>query len=156
MPRLEQLPEATRNALLSLPVPVNETAPFTRLSRPLSACTLAIVTTAGLHLRDDRPFVGGDPSYRAIPSSVKQKDLLQSHSSIGFDRTLTQRDINIVFPIDRLRELVAQGEIGRLAPTNYSFMGAQRDWTKITTETAPDVARRLTDEGVDVVLLTPT
>ena len=37
-----------------------------------------------------------------------------------------QRDINVVFPVDRVRELVGQHEIGSLASTYYSFMGAQR------------------------------
>ena len=67
MPRLDRLPPLNRNNLLMLPVQVNDTAPFTRLARPLSACRLAIVTTAGLHRRDDRPFGPGEQGYRVIP-----------------------------------------------------------------------------------------
>ena len=66
------------------------------------------------------------------------------------------RDINISFPIDRPRELSARGEVGELAPTCYSFLGAQRDFRRIETETAPEAARQLRDEGVDVALITPT
>ena len=66
------------------------------------------------------------------------------------------RDINISFPIDRLRELVARGELGGLAPSCYSFMGAQRETARIESETGPEVGRRLAAEGVDVALITPT
>ena len=66
------------------------------------------------------------------------------------------RDVNISYPIDRLRELVTRGELGALAPNGYSFMGAQRDLTRIANETGPEVAARLRAEGVDVALLTPT
>ena len=64
MPRLDRLPQISRNSLLMLPVQSNDTAPFTRPTRPLSACRLAIVTTAGLHRRDDRPFGPADQTYR--------------------------------------------------------------------------------------------
>lgn len=156
MPRLERLPEITRNSLLTLPVQVNQGAPFTPVAKPLADCRLAIVTTAGLHLRDDPPFGGGDPSYRVIPSTSRPDEIIQSHASLGFDRIATQRDLNIVFPLDRLRELVARRELGRLGPNCYSFMGAQRDTTAIESTTAPEVARRLLNERVDVALLTPT
>lgn len=156
MPRLDRLSDVLRNTLLTVPVQVNDTAPYTPLARPLSACRLAVVSSAGIHLRDDRPFAaGGDPSYRVIPATSRQGDILQSHASISFDRTPAQRDINVILPLDRLRELVARGELGELAPNWYSFMGAQRDTTRIETETAPEVARRLLAEQVDAVLLVP-
>ena len=156
MPRLERLPEANRKNLLNLPMQVNETAPFVRLGKPLTACRVAIVTTAGLHRRGDRPFGPGDQSYRAISSDTPAKDIIQSHTSIGFDRVPIMRDVNITYPIDRLREMVAGGEIGGLAANGYSFMGALRDVTKIESETGPEVARRLAEDGADVAILTPT
>ena len=66
------------------------------------------------------------------------------------------RDLNVSFPIDRLRELVARGELGGLAPQHYSFMGAQRDSRASRARPVPRSGRRLRDEGVDVVLITPT
>ena len=156
MPRLDRLPEISRNSLLTLPVPQNDSAPFTPLPRPLAECRLAVVTTAGLHLRGDTPFRGADPSYRMIPSTSRADEIVQSHASIGFDRVPVIRDLNVTLPLDRLRELVARRQIGGLGPTCYSFMGAQRDWTRIEQETAPEVAKRLADEGVDAVVLTPT
>ena len=109
-------------------------------------------------LRDDKPFwgKGGDPSFRVIPSSAKAEEIIQSQASIGFDHTGIYRDINVTFPIDRFRELAERGTIGSLATHYYSFMGATRDPRVIIEDTGPDVARLLKDEGVDVVLITPT
>jgi D-proline reductase (dithiol) PrdB len=156
MPRLDRLPPASRANLLNLPVQVNETSPWAPPRAPLAACRVAIVTTAGLHRRGDRPFTPGDPTYRAIPAATPSADIVQSHTSIGFDRVPVMRDVNVSFPIDRLRELVARGALGGLAPHSYSFMGAQRDVTRIAGETGPECARRLRQEGADVALITPT
>jgi D-proline reductase (dithiol) PrdB len=156
MPRLDRLPPSNRDNLLTFPAQVNETAPFAALGKPRAAWRLAIVTTAGVHRRGDRPFGPGDQTYRAIPSDTPAVDIVQSHTSLGFDRTAIMRDLNISFPIDRLRELVARGELGPLAPHCYSFMGAQRDAARIETETGPEVGGRLRDEGADAVLITPT
>jgi len=153
---LDQLSEISRNSLLTLPVPQHDDAPFTPLAKPLGECRLAIVTTAGMHLRGDTPFRSGDPSFRVIPSTSRVDEILISHASIGFDRTPVMRDLNVTLPLDRLREMVARREVGRLGPNVYSFMGAQRDWTVVEQETAPRVAARLLEEGVDAVLLTPT
>jgi D-proline reductase (dithiol) PrdB len=127
------------------------------LSRALAQSRLALVTTAGIHLRGDTPFVGGDQSFRAIPAGTSPADIVQSHASIGFDRTAFQRDINVVFPVDRVREFVQRGEIGSLATTYYSFMGAQRPpYDTLLHDSGPEVARRLRADGVDVVFLTGT
>src|SRR6185295_14223738 len=99
MPRLDRLPQINRNNLLMLPVQVNDTAPFTRLTTPLTAARLAIVTTAGLHRRGDRPFGPGEQTYRVIPSDAPTRDLIQSHTSLGFDRVPMMRDPNICFPV---------------------------------------------------------
>ena len=156
MPRLERLPEANRKNLLNLPMQANETAPFVRLAKPLAACRVAIVTTAGLHTRADRPFGPGEQTYRVIPAGTPSADIVQSHTSLGFDRVAIMRDLNISYPIDRLRELVERSELGSLAPNGYSFMGAQRELTRIEGETGPEVARRLRDDGADVAFMTPT
>ena len=70
MPRLDRLPQLNRNNLLMLPVQVNDTTPFTVPAKPLTACRIAIVTTAGLHRRGDRPFGPGEQTYRVIPSDT--------------------------------------------------------------------------------------
>jgi D-proline reductase (dithiol) PrdB len=156
MPRLDRLPQVNRSTLLTFPARVNETAPFAAPRRPLVACRLALVTTAGLHRRGDRLFTPGEQTYRVIPSDTPTRDIVQSHTSLGFDRTAIMRDLNISFPIDRVRELAARGSLGALAPNFYSFMGALRDTSRIENETGPEVGRRLRDEGADVALITPT
>lgn len=156
MPRLDRLPEASRKNLLALPMQANDSAPFVRPARPLAACRLALVTTAGLHRRGDRPFGPGEQTWRVIPGDTSSSDIVQSHTSIGFDRAAIMRDLNVTFPIDRVRELVAKSTLGALARNAYSFMGALRDVARLEGETGPEVARLLREDGADVALLTPT
>jgi len=156
MPRLDRLPQLNRNSILMLPVRVHDTAPFAPPGRPLAACRLAIVTTAGLHRRGDRPFGPGEQTYRVIPADTPAADVLQSHTSLGFDRVPIMRDLNVTFPVDRVRELVERGILGGTGPDHYSFMGALREVARIERESGPEVARRLREERVDVALITPT
>lgn len=132
---------------------------MTPLRKPLSACTVALVTTAGLSLPDQPPFdvtnKMGDTSFREIPSTVSPQILEMNQRSWAFDQTGVLRDRNLAFPLDRLREMLARGEIGAIAPKSYSFMGSIAGPRKLIHETAPEVARRLVAEAVDVVLLTP-
>jgi D-proline reductase (dithiol) PrdB len=117
---------------------------------------VAIVTTAGLHVRGDRPFGADDErnGYRVIPSDVTPEQLVMSQLSVNFDRTGFQQDVNVVFPLDRLRELAADGTIGSVADFHYSFMGAGSPVTRMEAK-AREVAGLLRREGVDAVLLTP-
>ena len=156
MPRLDRLAQMNRNTLLTFPAQVNDTTPFMALGKPLSACRMAIVTTAGLHRRSDKPFGPGEQGARAIPADTPATEIVQSHTSLGFDRVAIMRDLNITFPIDRLRELVARGELGGLGPNNYSVMGALRETKRLEAETGPDLGRRLRGDDVDAVLITPT
>jgi D-proline reductase (dithiol) PrdB len=155
MPRLERLPEANRKNLLTFPTQTNECTPFVRPAKPLVTCRVAIVTTAGLHRRGDKAYGPGEQSYRVLPAGTPSADIVQSHTSIGFDRVPIMRDLNITFPIDRLRELASRGELV-MASNNYSIMGALRETAKIENETGPELARRLVGEGTDVALITPT
>ena len=160
MPKLEQLSGVLRQVLVSFPCLEADDAPWTIPGRELKDSSLALVTSAGLHLRDDKPFAadvkGGDTSYRVIPSGARSTDIVQSHTSIGFDHTGIYRDLNVTFPLDRMRELVARGVVGGLAPNAYSFMGALRDVSGIVNETGPQVAKQLKSDGAEVVFLTPT
>ena len=155
MPSLDRLPQVNRTTLLTRPVEVHHDTPFTPFKTPLSEARLAIVTTAGLHLKGDRPFTADDGTFRVIPSSVGEAELVQSHTSIGFERASQARDINVVFPIDRLGELVERGELGGIAANHYSLLGAQQDSTRPAAISGAELAERLLGE-TDVVLLTPT
>jgi D-proline reductase (dithiol) PrdB len=102
MPRLETLSTMARQGLVTFPCLEYATAPWTPLRRPLAHSTLALVTTAGLHVRGDTPFItdrkGGDASFRVLPIHTPAGEILQSHVSIGFDHTAFYRDINVTFP----------------------------------------------------------
>jgi D-proline reductase (dithiol) PrdB len=114
---------------------------------------LAVVSSAGLVRRGGTPFRGRDPDYRTISSTTRPDQLLTSHISVNFDRTGFQEDWNVVFPLDRLRELAAAGTIGSVAATHYSFMGAADPLPM--QDHARAVAGRLKEDRVDAVLLSP-
>lgn len=116
--------------------------------------TVAIVSTAGLHRRTDAPFVLGGVDYRLIPADLDFADVVMSHVSTNFDRSAFQQDPNIWFPLDRLREMAADGEIGGVSRWHYSFMGAQTNHEALQ-DTAEEVGRLLAADGVDVALLVP-
>ena len=132
---------------------------ITPLRKPLSACTVALVTTSGLSLPDQPPFDAsirmGDTSFREIPAAISPQLLEMHQRSWAFDHTGVLRDRNLAFPLDRLREMVERREIGAIAPHHYSFMGSIAGPRKLMRDTAPEVARRLLADNVDVVLLTP-
>jgi D-proline reductase (dithiol) PrdB len=150
--RLTDLPPAQAKRLAELECPDFTTRPW--VSGPaLSERQVAIVSSAGLVVRGESPFRGRDPDYRVIPAYTKPEELLISHISINFDRTGFQEDWNVVFPLDRLRELAAAGVIGRVASTHYSFMGAT-DPVQMEPH-ARELAGRLKHDGVDAVILPP-
>jgi D-proline reductase (dithiol) PrdB len=159
MPKLEHMTEVMRKQALFFPCMEFPDNPWTEMRKPLSKCKVGLVTSAGLHLRGDKPFIGDhekrDHSFRVIPSSARAADIGQSHTSIGFDRTGIYKEINVAFPIDRLRELAEQGVIGGVAKNLYSFMGAVTYPNQMMAKTGPEAARLMKEEGVDVVLLTP-
>jgi D-proline reductase (dithiol) PrdB len=150
--RLTDLAPAQAQRLAELECPDFATRPWVTGSS-LSQRRVAIVSSAGLFVRGEDPFRGRDPDYRAIPSSTRPEELLCSHISINFDRTGFQEDWNVVFPLDRLRELAAEGTIGSVAETQYSFMGAT-DPVQMEPH-ARQLAGRLKEDKVDAVILSP-
>lgn len=153
MARLDDMPEPARKHLKDLPCPTFETNPWVE-GPPLSERRVAIVSTAGLHRREDRPFTpeSGD-YYRIIPGDVKAANLFMSHLSTNFDHSGFQQDWNVLFPIDRLQELAKEGTIGSVAEFHYSFMGA---WDPMKMEPqARSLASILKKDHVDALLLLP-
>lgn len=135
------------------PVPIFDSTPWAT-PKPLSEATVAIVTSAALHRSSDEGFMPGDTGYRLLASDAR--DLVLGHWSPNFDRTGVAIDLNVVYPIDRLEELAAQGVIGAVAPRHASFAGNQPDdVATIRLDSGPRAAGELAKDGVDVVLLTP-
>lgn len=140
-------------------VVAHDETPWTPLRKDPRECTVALVTTAGVHLATDVPFDmddrRGDPSFREIPSDVPGRSLSVTHDY--YDHRDADRDVNVVFPVDRLRELRDKGEIGGAAPCHYSFMGhvTEPHLATLRDATSRDIARRLGEAGVDIVVLSP-
>lgn len=153
MVRLDQLSEAERKYHEELICPTFEIQPWVE-GLPLNQRRVAIVSTAGLHRRGDRPFTL-DPGdyYRVIPGHIKANDLVMTHVSTNFDRSGFQQDWNIVFPMDRLKELAEEGVIDSVADFHYSFMGAHDPMSM--EQPARNVAGILKKDKVDAVLLLP-
>jgi D-proline reductase (dithiol) PrdB len=152
MARLEDIPEPTRTAVANLPCPSFDTAPFVA-GPTLSERRVAIVSSAALIHRGDKPFPFGSGEYRAVPSDWSNNDILVSHVSINFDRAGFQRDLNVVYPIDRLRELAAEGVIGSVAATHYTVMGSTDPAAMV--ESADGIAAALLADRCNAVVLAP-
>ncbi len=152
MARIEDIPQPTRDAVLAIPCPSFETTPFVA-GRPLAERRIAIVSSAALIRRGDAPFAFGSAEVRFLPASVPTEDILVSHVSINFDRAGFQTDVNVVYPIDRLRELAQAGSIGGVADTHYTVMGSTDPAGM--ADAADRIAAQLAAEGVDSVVLSP-
>ncbi|MGE0419209.1 MAG: glycine/sarcosine/betaine reductase selenoprotein B family protein [Acetobacteraceae bacterium] len=114
---------------------------------------MAIVSSAALIGRGDKPFPFGSGEYRAVPGNWPIQDILISHVSINFDRAGFQRDANVVYPIERLREMAAEGIIGSVADTHYTVMGSTDP--AAMAESADGIAAALHADGCNAVVLAP-
>jgi D-proline reductase (dithiol) PrdB len=119
----------------------------------LSERRVSILSTAALNLRSDAGFFPTDAGYRVIPGNVDPKDVVMSHVSSNFDRSGFQRDLNVCFPIDRLRELADEGIIGSVSNFHFSVLGSRPPLE--FEQSARDIARVLKADGVDAVILVP-
>ena len=134
-------------------VPITPPAVWTSLTKPLNECKVAFITAGGIHRKDQKPFnTAGDYSYREIPTNISTSELMVTHG--GFDNSDINKDVNAMLPLDRLRELVEEGFIGSLSDAFYGFMGGGGNIDKFTNETGPEIARKLKEQGVDIVLCT--
>ncbi|MDF2878951.1 MAG: prdB [Clostridia bacterium] len=134
-------------------VPITPPPVWTPLTKPLSECKIAFITAGGIHMKSQTPFnTAGDYTYRAIPTTTPTSELTVTHG--GFDNSDINKDVNAMFPLDRLHELVEEGFIGSLADTFYGFMGGGGNIDKFTAETGPAIAKSLKEQGVDIVVCT--
>ena len=131
--------------------------PFTPFDRELAKSTVALVTAGGVHLQSQEAFniadELGDLTYRVIPEDVATDDLMVTHHH--YDHSDADQDINVVFPIDVLRELQAEGFIGGIARKHVGYMGYTMQLKAMYEGTAREIANEI-DKGsrADVVVLT--
>ncbi len=138
---------------------VVEGIPWMPFTKDLRRCKIALLTTAGIHLKSQPPFnmndPDGDPTYREIPLNTPNSELIITHDY--YDHKDADKDINIVFPIDRLKEMKAKGEIREIAEINYGLMGHvdENYIPALINAAAPKIAERLKANNVDAAILTP-
>ena len=122
-------------------------------------CRLALITTGGVHLNSQPPFnmkdPAGDPSFREIPADIAVRELVITHDY--YDHSDADIDVNVVFPIERVKDLKRSGDVGTVNDRHFSFMGhiTGRHLETLLNETAPRVAAELKKDDVDIVILTP-
>ena len=136
--------------------------PWTPLSKRLSECTVAFISSAGVAMLDDAPFDQegerqnpwwGDPSYRILPRTATEQEVKLYHLHIH--PRIAEQDLNTTLPLQRLLEFEARGEIGRSAAQHYSYMGYILEPQVLLEQSTPDMVRNMRRDEVDVVLLVP-
>lgn len=135
----------------------NEEVPFARLSKELSGCMVALVSTGGLYTMGDMPFAittgdDVDESYRCIPASTDARHFCIAHEH--FNKSYATEDINVIYPIERLKALVKEGFVAGVAETNYSITGYIPRPEKLF-DTGKAIAQSMLAQGVDAALLVP-
>ena len=135
----------------------NDTAPWTALTKPLSECTVSLLVSGGISHRAAQPF---DPDARndhrvdAVDPETPT-DQYQIHDRY-YDHSAADRDLNCLFPIDRLNEMATAGEIGRVAKRLWSgFMGRTYDRSRLINTSAPAFAEELLKDNVDLLIAVP-
>ena len=100
------------------------------------------------------PLARNDLRLDAIDAQTSPHSFAISDSY--YDHQDADRDINCIFPLERLRELAADHVIGEVASHHYSgFMGRTYIRSAVVNEAAPALAARLRDESVDAFVLVP-
>ncbi|CAB1254198.1 D-proline reductase, 26 kDa subunit / selenocysteine-containing [Clostridiaceae bacterium BL-3] len=134
-------------------VPITPPPVWAPVTKELKDMKIAIASAAGVHLKTDKRFnLAGDFTFRRVPGDTNTDDLMVSHG--GYDNGDVNKDVNCMFPLDRLRELAKAGFIGSVAPTHIGFMGGGGNQQKFREETGPTIAKILKDEDVDAVIMT--
>ena len=159
MATLESLRLSDRIFVRTYPWRRIDPVPWTPLAKPLAACRLALVSSAGLVMAGQEPFDdgvrGGDFGFREIPSDADLRSLIDTHRSRSFDHAGMASDRNLVLPLDRARELASAGFVGSVNRRHLSFMGSITAPGRLVRQTAPEAARLLVEDRVDVALLVP-
>src|SRR5512138_1535654 len=126
--------------------------PFTPFQGRLEELSVCLVTTAAVRTRDDRPFdTEGDTSWRVIPEETDAKDL--RYDDTHYDHACVDRDLNCVFPLDRVRELAKEGRVGALTARHFS-LGFSQALRELRESTIPALVREVDRERPGAVLLT--
>lgn len=128
--------------------------PFTPFDKELATATVTLVSATGVFLPDQEPFPSEDPgdtTYRVIPGDTQTSTLRIVHGH--YDHAEADTDPNIVFPLDTLRELVAEGVIAAVNDAHYSY-GFTTRLKELYDKTFPEIADKVERSKTKLVLLT--
>jgi D-proline reductase (dithiol) PrdB len=157
MARTEDIPEPIRSNIANVSCPSFVTTPF-NVGPPLRRQRIGIISSAALIRRGDQPFHYGSAETRAVPNGPI-REILTSHVSTAHDRSGFQRDINTIYPIERLHELAADGAVGGVADTNFTVMGSTDPSIPANqaafADSADQIAAHFRQQRIDSILLCP-
>src|ERR1700680_3249280 len=146
MARLSDLKLAYRIFMQAYPYRQFAWRPGAHLKKPLSQSRIALITSAGYFTPEQQPFdesiLGGDWSFREIPSTTLVQTLRIGQTSDAFDHSGIEADRSLAFPLARLQELVAAGVAGQAAPRHFSIMGSVSAPGRLVSRSAPEIAPR--------------
>ena len=160
IPKLSHLSTKNKTALSLYPWKNCKPDFYNQLQKPLTECNVAIVSSAGLydvHSQEtfDSTILGGDFSYRIIPSDINMNSLKEGHRSNSFDHEGIRRNPSTGLPIPQLTALVKEGYIGKINYRHFSIMGSIIAPAWFIKNTVPDIVKCLKEDHVDVILLVP-
>ena len=128
--------------------------PWAPLAKPLADCTVMLLASAGVRRKEEPPFQpANDLTFRLIDATADPADLAPSHPAPI--RRPGEADLNVVFPLERLRELQAEGLFRALTPHHVSILGPIRKFRELHYEMAPAIAARARAEAADLMLFVP-
>ncbi|AQQ53134.1 glycine/sarcosine/betaine reductase selenoprotein B family protein [Planococcus lenghuensis] len=131
--------------------------PLASLDKPLSEAKLTFISSAGVQPVGTMPFDTvhpvGDYTFRKVPSDSKPEDL-EIHQ-LKYPTVGAIQDLNVIFPIERLQELAADGVIGGLTDNFFSFIGYNMDPEQMELKLAEDIADAVVKDHADIALLCP-
>jgi D-proline reductase (dithiol) PrdB len=128
--------------------------PFTPFEKELSTAIVALVSATGVYAPDQEPFPSEDPgdvTYRVIEGATETNTLRIAHHH--YDHSEADADPNIVFPLDTLRELTADGVIAGINDKHYSY-GFTTRLRELYETTFPEIADKIERSKTKLVLLT--
>lgn len=133
--------------------------PWATLKKPLNESKFTFITTAGVHLKKDHPFnmsdKDGDATYRIFAFDTDPSDLMITHDY--YNHSDADRDINVVLPLDALKDCLNQKIMGSFSDSVYSFMGhiEGKNIKKLIRDSCRELSQILLKEQVDVAIVSP-
>lgn len=152
MVKVDEFPDGVREEFLNRVMPTFEDTPLVP-GPPVNERRVALISTAGLHRRSDRPFTEQSGDFRIIVRDTNDADIVMSHVSTNFDRLGFMQDVDVAFPINRLKELAADGVIESVAEYHFSFMGATPP--EMMEPSVKELVATMRADNVSAVVLCP-